>query len=494
MPNLVVHSVFHIPVVGTTAGLRDWGDPCYPIVAPLDQYPFQSLMMSPKLERSSAPLILRRQAKENVMSILSADILRKHFETDPAFNIATRFLDGTIRLDIGDDEHFVLVIEGGQYVDFTEVEGTATADIIFAGDSASWNQALNRDRPPGWQGLLYNDGRSGISYTADPVTIGAFSRVVLEMERILRNAHAGVGEEPALAPEVSRDFDAAVGRYVYLRIAGVQYRVYFEESGTGPIPLLFQHTAGADSRQARHFLEDPDMRRRFRMISYDLPYHGRSLPPASQPWWQTEFKLTREFLFELLLGLCSKLQIDRAAFIGSAIGGLLALDLAYHHPDLFRAVIALNAGPKPHFQERHRSLLSMYSDPRIGSQWTSSVMVANMASTTPEIDRREGGWVYSQAGQDATEGALNYYADSYDLSPSQITGIDTAKTSVYLFTGDDDFMGTEFGTDKLAAVIPGVRYEKLRHLGHFGIAENPQRLKESLWPVLLEICESKRFA
>lgn len=43
-------------------------------------------------------------------------------------------------------------------------------------------------------------------------------------------------------------FDKAVGRYVHLTIDDVEYRVYYEESGSG-IPLLLQHTAGCDGRQ-----------------------------------------------------------------------------------------------------------------------------------------------------------------------------------------------------------------------------------------------------
>ncbi len=47
-------------------------------------------------------------------------------------------------------------------------------------------------------------------------------------------------------------FDSATGRYVYVTVGGVEYRVYFESAGEG-IPLLLQHTAGADGRQWRHF-------------------------------------------------------------------------------------------------------------------------------------------------------------------------------------------------------------------------------------------------
>ena len=74
-------------------------------------------------------------------------------------------------------------------------------------------------------------------------------------------------------------FDATVGRYVYLELDGTEHRVYFEEAGEG-IPLLLQHTAGADGRQWRHVLEDAALQKQFRLIAYDLPYHGKSVPPT----------------------------------------------------------------------------------------------------------------------------------------------------------------------------------------------------------------------
>jgi len=69
-------------------------------------------------------------------------------------------------------------------------------------------------------------------------------------------------------------FEPVVGRYVQLRHDGMDFRVFFEEAGEG-IPLLCLHTAGADARQYRHLLNDADLTRRFRVIAFDLPYHGR---------------------------------------------------------------------------------------------------------------------------------------------------------------------------------------------------------------------------
>src|SRR5438270_12598555 len=96
------------------------------------------------------------------------------------------------------------------------------------------------------------------------------------------------GLKPCAEEDTLPRFDAVTGRYVYLTIDGLEYRVYFEEAGEG-IPLLLQHTAGADGRQWRHLLNDPQLARGYRMIAYDLPYHGKSLPPTEKEWWREEY-------------------------------------------------------------------------------------------------------------------------------------------------------------------------------------------------------------
>ena len=100
-------------------------------------------------------------------------------------------------------------------------------------------------------------------------------------------------------------FDTAIGRYVYISIDGVEYRVYFEEAGRG-IPILLQHTAGADGRQWRHLLEDTELQRDFRMIAYDLPYHAKSVPPTGIEWWRSEYKLTKDFLLKFVTTLAAR--------------------------------------------------------------------------------------------------------------------------------------------------------------------------------------------
>lgn len=92
-------------------------------------------------------------------------------------------------------------------------------------------------------------------------------------------------------------FEPITGRYVYVEVQGVKYRVYFEENGTG-IPLVCQHTASAEGLQWRHLLNDEEVTSRYRVLSVDLPYHGKSLPPETLEWWKTEYRLTKSFFMD----------------------------------------------------------------------------------------------------------------------------------------------------------------------------------------------------
>ena len=68
------------------------------------------------------------------------------------------------------------------------------------------------------------------------------------------------------------------GRYLSITVGGAARRIYFEEAGQGR-PVLCLHTAGADTRQWRHLMNDEGMTTNHRLIAFDMPWHGKSLPP-----------------------------------------------------------------------------------------------------------------------------------------------------------------------------------------------------------------------
>ncbi|MFN3500140.1 MAG: alpha/beta fold hydrolase, partial [Pannonibacter indicus] len=73
-------------------------------------------------------------------------------------------------------------------------------------------------------------------------------------------------------------FESITGRYLNLTIEGRAQRIYVETAGEGR-PVLCLHTAGADTRQWRHVLNDAGLTAGNCFHAFDMPWHGKSLPP-----------------------------------------------------------------------------------------------------------------------------------------------------------------------------------------------------------------------
>src|SRR5262245_33267312 len=97
-----------------------------------------------------------------------------------------------------------------------------------------------------------------------------------------------------------------LGRYLHLSISGRKHRIYFEEAGAG-IHLVCLHTAGADGRQWRHVLNDEEISRHFRVIAFDLPWHGKSYPPEG--FEREQYKLTAPGFVEIIRSFCQALDL-----------------------------------------------------------------------------------------------------------------------------------------------------------------------------------------
>ncbi|MFP6797379.1 MAG: alpha/beta hydrolase [Pseudomonadales bacterium] len=280
-------------------------------------------------------------------------------------------------------------------------------------------------------------------------------------------------------------FDSATGRYTYLTIEDVEYRLYFEEAGIGEIGLLLQHTAGADGRQWRHIMEDGDLQSKFRLIAYDLPYHGKSVPPHDLRWWEKEYRLEKEFLMQVPIMLAHTLELDRPVYMGSSIGGHLAVDLALHHPSEFRAVVGLEASAYT-----PGGFVDEFYHPKISNDYKGHLMYGMMAPTSPDALRHETSWVYSQGAPAVFKGDLYYYSIDHDVR-NTAHAINTELCSVDILNGEYDWSGTPDAGAELASMIPGARYRTLAGLGHFPMSENPALFLDQIRPVLDDIIESR---
>ena len=274
--------------------------------------------------------------------------------------------------------------------------------------------------------------------------------------------------------------DPIIGRYVYVDLGGREYRIYYEEAGAG-IPLLCLHTAGSDGRQFRHLMTDADVTRHFRVISFDLPWHGKSTPPDG--WQQEEYRLTTDSYVETIRGFRDALGLDKPVVLGCSVGGRIVLRLASRHAAEFSALIGLEfaAHQTPWYDTTWLHRPDVH-----GGEVCAGLVSGLIAPQCPENFRWETLWHYLQGGPGVFKGDLYFYRVDSDLR-EELSDIDTGKCPLFLLTGEYDYSCMPEDTAETAARIPGAQYTKMKRLGHFPMSENPAQFRTYILPVLEKV-------
>lgn len=275
-------------------------------------------------------------------------------------------------------------------------------------------------------------------------------------------------------------FENVTGRYVRLSLLGRQHRVYVEEAGSG-IPLLCLHTAGADSRQYRGLMNDPRVTNRFRVVCFDLPWHGKSSPPDG---WQDEvYRLGSDDYVEIILTMSQALGLDRPVVMGCSIGGRIVLHLALEHARRFRGLIGLQSGAHvdPYYDVEWLHRPDVH-----GGEVCAGIVSGLIGPESPPTQRWETLWHYMQSGPGVFKGDLYFYTVDGDIR-SRVAQIQTADCPLWLLSGEYDYSCTTEDTLALGRSIPGANCQIMQGMGHFPMSEDPQRFLGYLLPVLDEI-------
>lgn len=272
-------------------------------------------------------------------------------------------------------------------------------------------------------------------------------------------------------------FEPVVGRYLHLELLGKPHRVYVEEAGTG-IPLLCLHTAGADTRQYRAVINDENILGNFRVIAFDLPWHGKSSPPAG--WHEADYRLTSRDYLDIIFSLVEALALDRPVVMGCSIGGRIVLHLGLEAPERFRALIGLQAGAHV---DPYYDLDWLYRPDVHGGEVCAGIVSGLIGPESPEPDRWETLWHYMQSGPGVFKGDLHFYTKDGDLRP-RVGEIDTSRCPLYLLSGEYDYSCAPDDTRDLARRISGTQARIMAGLGHFPMSEHPQAFLSHLLPVL----------
>ena len=271
------------------------------------------------------------------------------------------------------------------------------------------------------------------------------------------------------------EIEPIVGRYVKLKIAGEDYRIYFEEAGEG-IPLLCLHTAGAHASQFRHLMCDPDVSKSFRIIAFDLPWHGKSNPPVG--WETKEYKLTAEFYVDTILAFSDALALEKPIVMGCSMGGRVAVRLACLHGQKFRAAIGLEGSnrPSPWWDNSW-----LDTDFFARGDFCEALVSGLAAPTSPAEFRNETLWHYRQSGSNIFKGDMHFFRTDSEFEADAES---SSPCPLILLTGEYDYSCTPEDGRRTAAAIPGAEAIEMKGMGHFPMSENPAAFREYILPVL----------
>jgi pimeloyl-ACP methyl ester carboxylesterase len=271
-------------------------------------------------------------------------------------------------------------------------------------------------------------------------------------------------------------FEPIVGRYFELDIDGASHRIFVEEAGQG-IPLLCLHTAGADSRQYRHLLNDTDVTSKYRVVAFDLPYHGRSNPPDK--WWLHKYTLKTVDYVAQIRAVWNALGLTRPVVLGCSMGGAIVLKLAADYQHELRGIVGLETSayaPGRYNEYLHHPAIH-------GGELVASYTYGLCAPSSPEANARENWWYYSQSGPGVYAGDVHFYSDDWD-GRDDLKKIDTKVCKVSLLTGEFDYSCTPDMTRAVASAIPGSHLVIMNGIGHFPMIENYPLFRKSLLPEL----------
>jgi pimeloyl-ACP methyl ester carboxylesterase len=111
------------------------------------------------------------------------------------------------------------------------------------------------------------------------------------------------------------------------------HEIAYREAGTGPTVLLVHGMAGS-SRTWRAVM--PLLAERARVIAPDLLGHGESVSSAG------DYSLGG--FAAMLRDLLAALDVERATVVGQSLGGGVAMQLAYQHPELVERLVLISSG------------------------------------------------------------------------------------------------------------------------------------------------------
>ena len=362
-------------------------------------------------------------------------------------------------------------------------DGAGTPAFTLAAPSAIWAKFLEPVPPRHHHGIF------AMMYRLPEFAIRGEQLAFMQHAHIVRRVME-IGKWLALGRDLpvpvslhprggARAVPSVTGGYVPVTVRGVIYQIYCESAGTGR-DVLCMHTAGADGRQFHGLMADRRITDGHRLVSFDLPWHGKSPPPEGAI--HGSWRLNTDLYVELIMGFVAAAGLDRPVALGASMSGEICLELAYRHPEAFSGIVACEACDKINQRQTVWAAHPHVNQAQFVPEWIRGLS----APQSPAEYVEQIAWQYGQGGPRVFFGDIAFYSGDWDAR-ERVGRIDTNRCRLFMLTGEYDYSCTVELSEATAAKIPGVRFQAMQGIGHFPFAENPKLFAEYLLPILREL-------
>ena len=257
-------------------------------------------------------------------------------------------------------------------------------------------------------------------------------------------------------------------------------RIAYLDEGSGEAIVLLHGMAG--SSDTWRSLIGP-LSRKYRVIAPDLLGHGSSTKP------RTDYSLGA--LSVLIRDVINELDITQATFVGHSLGGGIAMQFVYQHPDYVQRLVLINSGG---LGPDVGMLLRLASLP--GAELVLPIIAAKrllapgervwslMRKAGIESPRGEEMWRHYRSLSDGPtrQAFLRTVRAVIDHRGQAVSALNRLNTRmdfpVMAIWGDRDAMIPVAHAYAAQQVRPDVRVEVLTDVGHFPHAERPAEVAE----------------
>jgi 3-oxoadipate enol-lactonase len=248
------------------------------------------------------------------------------------------------------------------------------------------------------------------------------------------------------------------------KVNGIE--INYEVSGQEGAPwLVLSHSLACSVRMWDPTIEA--LKASYRILNYDMRGHGHTSAPA--------VPYSLDMLADDLLSLVKQLKIEKAAYCGLSIGGMIGQTIAIRGGGPFeRMVLADTTHTQP---------------PEALKQWEDRIKVAEAKGMAGLLDSTMERWFTppfrsSPAAKKIAALILATPVAGYVGCGRAIMGLNTTarlkeiKLPVLAITGNDD--GAAGGTRHIGETVPGAKFVGIPQASHIANVEQPAAFNRAL--------------